>query len=48
MLNKLCLICNINFAFSRLAVRQIVNVKDTIINYLYDVILNTENKKLDL
>jgi transposase len=29
-------------------VRLIVNMKDTIIYYLYDVILNTENKKLDL
>jgi len=48
MLNKLCLICNINYAFGRLVVRQIINLKVFIIYNKCDKILNTENKKLDL
>ena len=48
MLNKLCLICNINYAFNRLVARQMINLKSIIIYYIYDIILNTENKRLDL
>ena len=48
MLNKLCLICNINYAFNRLVAQQVTNLKSIKINYLYDKILNTENKRLDL
>ena len=48
MLNKLCLICNINYAFDRLVVQQMINSNGFIIYYLYDKVLNTENKRLDL
>jgi len=48
MLNKLCLICNINYAFNRFVAQQMINLKGNITYYLYDKILNIENKRLDL
>lgn len=46
MLNKLCHICNINYAIIRLVARQMINPKGFIVYYLYDKNLNSENKSL--
>ena len=48
MLNKLCLICNINYAFDRWGAPRRIGLKFFLIYYIYIIILTIENKMIDL
>ena len=48
MLNKLCLICNINYAFNRWVAPQAVTLNVTILYGIYCIISNIANNRLDL